>query len=128
MALWRKVRTVEDLDWTRRYHDPDPARRAFGGRLEIVLDDGIVISGEKAAADAHPNGASPWWWDDYVGKFDRLALPFTGQKERDRFIALAGRLGGLDPEEVRGLNPAVADDAVPAVSGQKGIFDWPAAG
>jgi 2-methylcitrate dehydratase len=129
VALWRKVRTVEDLDWTRRYHDPDPGRRAFGGRLEIVLDDGSVVSGEKAAADAHPNGVSPWWWDDYVGKFDRLALPLVGPKERDRFIDLAGRLAGLTSEEVRGLNPAVADGIALAVATEpRGIFDWPAAG
>lgn len=127
--LWRKVRTVEDLDWTRRYHDPDPARRAFGGRLEIVLEDGSVVSGEKATADAHPNGASPWWWDDYVGKFDRLALPLVGPQERERFIDLAGRLAGLTPEEVRGLNPSIADAAALAtVAAPKGIFDWSAIG
>ena len=33
VALWRKVRTVEDPAWTARYHDPDPARKAFGGRV-----------------------------------------------------------------------------------------------
>jgi 2-methylcitrate dehydratase len=52
VALWHKVRTGEDLDWTRRYHDPDPARRAFGGRLDIVLDDGTVLLGDPTVFNA----------------------------------------------------------------------------
>ena len=72
IALWRKIRTVEDPAWTARYHEPDPAKRAFGGRISIRMADGSTIAGEKAAADAHPNGARPWRWEDYVGKFDSL--------------------------------------------------------
>src|SRR3712207_2777809 len=55
VALWRKIRTLEDPVWTARYHEPDPAKRAFGGRIEIRMEDGSVVSGEQAAADAHPN-------------------------------------------------------------------------
>ncbi len=35
VALWHKVTTVEDPEWTRRYHSNDPAEKAFGGRVEI---------------------------------------------------------------------------------------------
>ena len=31
IALWRKVRTVEDPVWTARYHDPDPRGGRSGG-------------------------------------------------------------------------------------------------
>ena len=54
VELWRKISTAEDPEWTRRYHDPDPAKRSFGGRVEITLADGTVISEEIAVADAHP--------------------------------------------------------------------------
>ena len=30
VALWRKIRTVEDPRWTERYHSTDPAIKAFG--------------------------------------------------------------------------------------------------
>ena len=38
VALWHKVTTDEDPEWTRRYHSTDPAEKAFGGRVEITLD------------------------------------------------------------------------------------------
>jgi 2-methylcitrate dehydratase len=56
VALWRKIRTAEDPAWTARYHEADPARRAFGGRIAIRLRDGRTVAGERAVADAHPNG------------------------------------------------------------------------
>src|SRR5262249_57780701 len=40
VALWRKIRTVEDAGWTQRYHEADPGKRAFGGRMTITLADG----------------------------------------------------------------------------------------
>ena len=54
IQLWRKISTAEDPEWTRRYHDPDPAKRSFGGRVEITLLDGTVITEEITVADAHP--------------------------------------------------------------------------
>ena len=59
IQLWRKISTAEDPEWTRRYHDPDPAKRSFGGRVEITLLDGTVITEEIAVADAHPGGLPP---------------------------------------------------------------------
>ncbi len=37
VELWQRVTTAEDADWTRRYHSPEPAEKAFGGRVEIEL-------------------------------------------------------------------------------------------
>ena len=34
VALWQKITTTEDPEWTRRYHATDPAEKAFGGRVE----------------------------------------------------------------------------------------------
>ena len=33
VALWQKIKTVEDKEWTRRYHSLDPKEKAFGGRV-----------------------------------------------------------------------------------------------
>src|SRR5215203_3525889 len=54
VRLWHRVETVEDPVWTARYHHPDPARRAFGGRAEVHLAGGEVVEAELAVADAHP--------------------------------------------------------------------------
>ena len=72
VALWRRIRTVEDPVWDARYHEPDPAKRAFGGRIVIRLKDSSIVAGERAVADAHPNGKAPWGWEQYLGKFTTL--------------------------------------------------------
>ncbi|MFP3581656.1 MmgE/PrpD family protein, partial [Arthrobacter sp. SIMBA_036] len=36
VELWHKVTTVEDPEWTRRYHSLDIAEKAFGGTVEIT--------------------------------------------------------------------------------------------
>jgi 2-methylcitrate dehydratase len=123
VALWRKIRTVEDPAWTARYHDPDPARQAFGARVEVVLDDGRVVSEERAVADAHPNGRRPWRWPDYVAKLDRLTAGRLPAAARDRFVELAGRLGRLAPAELRELNPALPPGTVkPDAPDGRGLF------
>ncbi len=43
VALWHKITTAEDAEWTRRYHSEDPNEKAFGGRVEIRLTDGSTI-------------------------------------------------------------------------------------
>jgi 2-methylcitrate dehydratase len=123
VALWRKVRTVEDPAWTARYHDPDPRRRAFGGRVDVTLDDGTVVSAERPVADAHPNGRTPWRWPDYVAKLERLADGRLTRDARERFVHLAARLERLSPDEVRELNPSLPPGAVaPGQADGRGIF------
>ncbi len=48
VELWRKISTVEDPEWTRRYHADDPAEKAFGARAEVTLKSGEVITDELA--------------------------------------------------------------------------------
>jgi 2-methylcitrate dehydratase len=114
---------VEDPAWTARYHDPDPGRRAFGGRVDVTLDDGTVVSAERPVADAHPNGRRPWRWPDYLGKLERLADGRLSRDARERFVDLAARLGRLTPDEVRELNPALPPGIVVADRADaRGIF------
>jgi 2-methylcitrate dehydratase len=120
IALWRKVRTLEDQEWTRRYHDPDPDKRAFGGHVTVVLDDGTSIDDEIAVADAHPRGARPFARDQYIAKFRTLADGVVETSEQDRFLDLACRIERLDADEVRALNLAAPPGALTAPSG--GLF------
>jgi 2-methylcitrate dehydratase len=114
VELWRKISTAEDPEWTRRYHDPDPAKRSFGGQVEITLADGTVISEEIAVADAHPAGARPFGRDQYVAKFRTLADGVIDPGAQDRFLGAVTRLPELDAAEVAGLAlPGIAEAAEP---------------
>lgn len=121
VRLWRKIATVEDPEWTRRYHESDPARRAFGGRLEIELATGERVVDEIAVADAHSSGARPFAREDYVRKFETLTDGVADDGERRRFLDLVQRLPDLDAGEVGGLNVAV-DPTRLAAPASGGIF------
>jgi 2-methylcitrate dehydratase len=122
IALWHKIRTVEDPEWTRRYHSENPNEKAFGGRVVITLDDGSVREDEIAFADAHPLGAKPFRRENYIAKFRALADGIVARAEQDRFLELVMRLPNLTAEEVMGLTLTVeAAHRGQAVS--RGIFD-----
>ncbi|GAA2085329.1 MmgE/PrpD family protein [Pseudolysinimonas kribbensis] len=119
VALWRRITTVDDPEWTRRYHSNDLREKAFGGRMEAVLTDGSTVVDEIAVADAHPLGARPFARADYAAKFRMLADGVLAADEIERFLGLAERLPELTPDEVRSLN-VVAESALPAAP--KGLF------
>jgi len=123
VALWRKVETVEDPAWTARYHDPDPARKAFGGRVEITFDDGRVIADELEVADAHARGRAPFRRPKYVAKLDALVGDRLEPAERDRFLDAVGRLATLQPAELPALVPALPmGSVVRSERDARGIF------
>jgi 2-methylcitrate dehydratase len=103
VTLWQKISTAEDPEWTRRYHDPDPAKRAFGGRVEITLADGTLVTDEISVADAHPAGARPFGREQYVAKFRTLAEGVLGPAVQDRFLDMVTRLPVLDAGELASL-------------------------
>ncbi|WP_022882387.1 MmgE/PrpD family protein [Gryllotalpicola ginsengisoli] len=104
VELWRKVTTVEDPEWTRRYHSLDPKEQAFGGEVEVRFTDGSTISDSIAVADAHPLGAKPFARDDYVRKFRTLAAGVLEESEIERFLDTAQRLPELTADELGGLS------------------------
>nr|WP_206322417.1 MmgE/PrpD family protein [Streptomyces sp. HNM0575] len=124
VALWRKISTVEDPEWTRRYHDPDPNKRAFGGRAVVTLEDGTVIEDELALADAHPAGQRPFGRAQYETKFRTLADEIVAPEAQDSFLTAAGRLARLDASGLAQLFPAVDTAAVAAYDATlpKGLF------
>lgn len=95
IALWRKISTVEDPEWTRRYHSADPAQRAFGARAEVRMRSGGVIVDELAMADAHPLGARPFERKHYLQKFTQLADGVVEHVEQQRFLATVETLAEL---------------------------------
>jgi 2-methylcitrate dehydratase len=120
VALWQKVTTVEDPEWTRRYHEAGSAQ-SYGGRVVITLADGTEVTDEIAVADAHPGGARPFGRDNYVEKFRMLAVPTLGTEEAERFLDLALRLPGLSPDEVRQLTFTALPGVLPSGS-RPGLF------
>jgi 2-methylcitrate dehydratase len=123
IALWHKISTVEDKEWTRRYHSRDPKELAFGARVVVTREDGSTVEDEIAVADAHPYGARPFARPQYVAKFRTLAEGVIATAEQDRFLALVERLPTLKPAELAGLTFTVepARLGAPAATG---IFDW----
>ncbi|WP_062213045.1 MmgE/PrpD family protein [Streptomyces sp. NBRC 109706] len=124
VELWRRITTVEDPEWTRRYHDPDPERRAFGGRVVITLDDGTVVEDELAVADAHPAGARPFDRPAYQAKFRTLTEGIVAPADQDTFLNTAANLAESTAVELDGLFPTVDTDAVAERDAQlpKGLF------
>jgi 2-methylcitrate dehydratase len=103
VALWQRVRTVEDAGWTHRYHSVDPKERAFGGRVVITMQDGTKIEDEVAFPDAHPLGAKPFQREDYLRKFKVLTEETADGKERERFLKAAVGLSTLPAGMLREL-------------------------
>jgi len=122
VELWNKITTVEDPEWTRRYHSQDPNEKAFGGRLEIKMADGSTIVDEIAVADAHPLGARPFAREQYVNKFHTLVDDVSTDEEIERFLTTVARLPELDADGVRGLNVVAKPGLLEAIELPKGLF------
>ncbi|WP_125099770.1 MmgE/PrpD family protein [Leucobacter chromiireducens] len=122
VALWHKVTTAEDAEWTRRYHSEDPKEKAFGGRVEIELSSGERIVDEIAVADAHPLGARPFAREHYIAKFRTLAAPVLADAEVERFLALVQRLPELSAAEVRELGIVAKPGVIDLAAAPKGLF------
>ncbi len=122
VALWQKIRTVEDPDWTKRYHAEDPAVKAFGGRIEITMKDGSVIADELAVANAHSLGAKPWARPDYIGKFRTLTDGIVDRAEAERFLQAAESIPLLKAHDLAELTIALPEGAL-AQGKSRGIFN-----
>lgn len=119
VALWQKITTTEDKEWTRRYHSLDLSEKAFGGRIEIELTNGERVVDEIAVADAHPLGARPFGRAEYENKLRILADGVLADEEVDRFLALAARLPELSADELGGLTVTPIH---PVPAAPKGLF------
>jgi len=117
VRLWRKVRTVEDPEWTRRFSEPAPLDKDHGARVVVTFKDGTRLEDEIAVADAHPRGARPFTQQDYVRKFQRLTAEIVEPDEAVRFLGAAAALisaPGPDLGEISVAIPAARLKAPPA--------------
>ncbi|MGP6173823.1 2-methylcitrate dehydratase PrpD [Corynebacterium sp. A21] len=108
IELWQKISTVEDPEWTRRYHSTDPKEKAFGAKAVITLKDGTVLEDEIAVADAHPYGARPFAREQYINKFRSLAQGVISEAEQERFLTAVQSLPNL--ADLRELNIELAPE------------------
>ncbi|WP_287991273.1 MmgE/PrpD family protein [Acidiphilium sp.] len=120
VALWHKIETAEDPEWTRRYHATDPAEKAFGGRVEIRSKDGSTLVDELAVANAHSLGAHPFERADYIRKFETLTDGIISPREAARFLEAVQELPRLPAGELDRLNVALPAGAL--LEGKPGIF------
>ena len=104
VELWNKIKTFEDETWTKKYHDPDPAKKCFGGKVKIYMKDGSEIIEEREVADAHPSGKRPFRRSNYIDKFDMLTDGIISKKEAKRFLQLVQNLKNLKPRDIAQLN------------------------
>ncbi|MBE8221323.1 MAG: MmgE/PrpD family protein [Bdellovibrionales bacterium] len=107
IELWKKISTVEDPLWTKRYHEIDPQKKAFGAKIVIHMNDGSKVEDEMALANAHPAGAKPFVRENYINKFKNLTKDIITEEESTRFLNLVQRLPELTAEEVGQLNVVV---------------------
>ena len=122
VELWHKVSTVEDPEWTRRYHSLDLNEKAFGGSVEITMKDGSVIKDEIAVADAHPLGARPFGREQYINKFRTLAEGIVEEAEITRFLDVVARLDELKAGELDQLNVVAKPGYINPAAAPKGLF------
>ncbi|MGO2932587.1 MmgE/PrpD family protein, partial [Microbacterium sp.] len=122
VELWNKVTTLEDAEWTRRYHSNDIVEKAFGGRVEITFTGGSTLVDEIAVADAHPLGARPFARENYINKFRLLAEPVLDEAEIERFLSLVQRLPELTAAEVAELSIIAKPGVVAMEPSTKGLF------
>ena len=107
VELWKKIKTFEDKKWTKNYHDPDPNKKCFGGRVIIKMKDGKKIVDEISVADAHPAGKRPFERSNYIEKFETLTDGLISTKEAKRFLNAVQNLRKLKSGELTKLNVEV---------------------
>ena len=105
IALWRKIITVEDAEWTRRYHSRDPGRKGVwrprGGDAEGRLGD---RGRDRGRGRPSVGRAAVWAAGLYPQIPQALAEGVVAPSEQDRFIAAVERLATLKSGELVDLS------------------------
>jgi 2-methylcitrate dehydratase len=120
VRLWRSIETQEDAEWTRRYHETNPSEKAFGGRVEILFNDGLRMEDQIAVANAHPLGAKPFARADYIHKFQTLTAGLITPYESQRFLDAVQQLSDLTADDLGRLNVELPEQQL--TKGRAGIF------
>ena len=121
IKIWRSIKTHEDKKWTRRYHDSNPKKKAFGAKVVITLKNGKKITEEQGVADAHPYGSRPFRRKNYINKFLTLTEDILDNKEIKRFLKTVQNLKKLKSGQLDKLNLEVKKSKIKR-NFKKGIF------
>ena len=121
IKIWRSIKTHEDKKWTKRYHDPNPKKKAFGAKVVITLKSGKKITEEQGVADAHPFGLRPFKRENYIKKFLTLTENIINKKESDRFLKIVQNLKNLKKGQLDKLNIEIKKNKLKR-NLRKGIF------
>lgn len=122
VALWNKITTIEKEKWTKMYHDKDPNKKAFGGKVIITMKDGRVLEDELERANAHPAGAKPFGRLEYLKKIDVLTNGIISKSERDHFVDFVEKLRELSSDDIQQLNIQVKASTLKQAT-NKGLFE-----
>ena len=121
IKIWRSIKTHEDKKWTKKYHNPNPRKKAFGAKVVITLTNGKKVTEEQGVADAHPYGARPFKRRDYINKFLTLTKNILSKKESDRFLKIVQNLKKLKSGQLIKLNIEIKKSKLKR-NLRKGIF------
>ena len=117
----RGRKNYEDKKCTKKYHDPNPRKKAFGAKVVITAKNGKKISEQQDRADAHPYGSRPFKRQNYINKFLTLTENILDKKESDRFLKTVQNLKKLKPGQLDRLNIEVKKSKLKR-NLRKGIF------
>ncbi|BCJ91237.1 2-methylcitrate dehydratase [Terrihabitans soli] len=123
VRLWKKIQTVFDPEWERRFKEPPSIDKDHGARVVITFKDGTQMVDEMAVANSHPRGAAPFKRPDYIKKFRTLTEGIITSEESERFLDLVQRLPELGAAEVDAINVQLDPKRLAAASQSvQGIF------
>ena len=121
IKIWKSIVTHEDKKWTKKYHDPNPKKKSFGGKVVVTMNNGKKIIEQLDKADAHPYGARPFKRQNYIQKFLTLTNDILDEKESSRFLKAVQNLKNLKAGELNKLNIQVKIGQIKR-NIKKGIF------
>ena len=121
IKIWKSIKTHEDKKWTKRYHDPNPKKKAFGAKVVVTLKNGKKISEEQGVADAHPYGSRPFKRKNYINKFLTLTENILNKKESSKFLKNVQNLKKLKSGQLDKLNIEIPKSKLKR-NLKKGIF------
>ena len=121
IKIWKLIKTHEDKNWTKKYHDPNPKNKSFGAKVVVTMSNGNKIIEQLNRADAHPYGARPFKRQNYIQKFLTLTDNILDKKESSRFLKTVQNLKNLKSGELNNLNICVKRSQIKKNT-KKGIF------
>ena len=104
IKIWKSIKTHEDKKWTKKYHNLNPKKKAFGAKVVITLKNEKKITEEQGVADAHPYGSRPFKRKNYIHKFLTLTDNILDKKESNRFLRTVQNLKKLKSGQLDKLN------------------------